>query len=672
MPSHKRSRRPEHNSAAATGRPILQRLARARAILAGLALAVVIFYWEPLFSSNASIQWDAVDVTYSAQKLLSETVRGGKVPFWTPYVFSGMPLVADPQVGAWYPLNWPFFLAGITPRGIEWQLALHAWIAAVGTYLLARDLMASRAAAVLAAMFFAFSGLFAETSSHVGPFQATALFPALLWTGRRASRSPRWLGALAVASGCMVLAGHFQTALYSFFALGVFLAADAVLERGNWRGTAAALGCAAIAAATLPAVMVLPGLELSAESIRAGADYSRDAGAALAPGALATLVSPNHYGALDPGGYTGPQDITQFYLYMGILLVPLAAMGGAARSRERWMAAALIAAGAWYAAGPAGGLYSAIAMLPGFRSVRAPVQMWFVAALGLALLAGMGMAYVRKRWSSPWIAAALIAFTGADLYYWNMSRNPLAFARASFQELYGAAQDRFRNTVAPFTRDAMHRIYSPVDSQVFGPLNGALDGRIETTFGYNPLELARYERYINAAKANPRLVNGLAATAIIDAERGALGANPGALPRIYAPDAVTAVGSKEEAAARLASLDPAHEALVEGMGGIAQNGGVQVKITGYEGDSYRARVEAPHAALVRIAAPYFPGWRTEIDGREAKVVPVDLALMGVVVPAGGHELALMYRSNWFAAGLGISVMAWAAAIGALVWGIRAG
>ena len=333
-----------------------ERFARPRVMFAGLCLAVLLFYWEPLFSSNASIQWDAVDVSYSAQKLLSETVRGGKLPFWTPYVFSGMPLVADPQAGVWYPLNWPFFLAGITPRAIEWQLALHAAIAALGTYLVARDLLASRAAAILAAMCFAFSGLFAETSSHVGPFQATALFPALLWTGRRAARSPRWLGALAVASGCMVLVGHFQTALYSFFALGVFLAADAVLEPGNRRRTAAALGCAAIAAATLPAVMVLPGLELSAESIRAGADYSRDAGAALVPGALATLVSPNHYGALDQSGYTGPQDITQFYLYMGILLVPLAVMGAVAPSRERWIAAALTVTGVWYALGRSGGL----------------------------------------------------------------------------------------------------------------------------------------------------------------------------------------------------------------------------------------------------------------------------------------------------------------------------
>ena len=207
-----------------------------RVIFAGLAVAVMLFYFKPLFNDRVAIQWDAVDFQYSAQKYLADSVHAGKLPFWTPYVFSGMPFLADPQVGAWYPLNFPFFAAGITPRAIEWELALHAFLAAVGGYLLARDLLGSRAAAVFSGVLFAFSGLFAESSSHIGPFQATALLPWLLWTGRRAAREPRWLPAVALAAGCMVLVGHFQTALYSFFALAILLAIEVL------RGSAVVIG----------------------------------------------------------------------------------------------------------------------------------------------------------------------------------------------------------------------------------------------------------------------------------------------------------------------------------------------------------------------------------------------------------------------------------------------
>jgi hypothetical protein len=670
MGTRKRGRPAEPAPAAGADSSWWEQLAQPRAIFAGLALAVLLFYYQPLFSSAASIQWDAVDVQYSPQKYLAESLHAGKLPFWTPYVFSGAPFLADPQVGAWYPLNWPFFLLGITPRAIEWQLALHALLAAVGGYLLGRDLLRSRAGAAFTGVFFAFSGLFAETSSHIGPFQATAWLPALLWAGHRAVRSARWLPVLAICSGCLVLTGHFQTALYSFFALAIFLAVDWAMTRGPWIGPAIALGCAAVAAAALPAIMVLPGLELTAESMRAGADYSRDAGAALVPGALATLVSPNHYSALGPDPYRGPQDITQFYLYMGLLLLPLAAAGLLA-ARERWYALALVIPGAWYAFGPPAGLYPAIAMLPGFHSVRAPIQMWFVAALGLALLAGAGIGWLRARYPAPWIPLALMAVVGCDLYYWNMSINPLAYARASFQELYGANQDRFQSVVAPLTRDPMHRIHMPFASAALGPLNGTLDSRIEVTYGYNPLELWRYQKYVEAAAANPKLLNGLAVTAIIDPAKGSLQQNPDRLPRIFSPDRVTVARSREEALARLAALDPARESVAEGTAAIPENGAASVQITAYEGDLYRAKYQAAHAALLRIAVPYFPGWQAEVDGRPLPVIPVDLALMGVVAPAGNHELVVRYRPSRFAAGAAISVLAWVAVMLWLWWSFRA-
>ena len=151
MGSKKRARKLEV-AAAAVAPPIWERLALPGTIPAALAVAVLLFYWQPLFSSAASIQWDAVDVQYSPQKYLADMLHAGKAPFWTPYIYSGMPLMADPQLGAWYPLNWPFFLLGITPRAIEGQLALHAFIAALGAWLLARDLIGSRAGAVFAAV----------------------------------------------------------------------------------------------------------------------------------------------------------------------------------------------------------------------------------------------------------------------------------------------------------------------------------------------------------------------------------------------------------------------------------------------------------------------------------------------------------------------------------------
>ena len=640
---------------------IWDRLASPRTIFLGLAAAVLLFYFKPLFSGNASIQWDAVDVQYSAQNHLSEMLRTGKLPQWTPYVFSGMPFLADPQVGAWYPLNWPFFLAGITPRAIEWQLALHCLLAAMGGYLLGRDLLRSRAAAVFAGIFFAFSGVFAAHSSHPGIFQAASLAPWLLWTGRRAASASRWLPALGMVAGAMILTGHFQTALYAFFALAIFLAVDAALRGGSLRGSALAVLVAVAVAvgggAALSAVMVLPGLELTAESVRANADYSKDAGASLAPGALATLVIPDHYGAVGVEHYSGPQDITQFYFYMGILLVPLALVG-LTSTGERWYGLVLTVAGVWYAMGPAGGLYSLVSVMPGFHNVRAPVNIWFVAALGLALLAAAGVGVLRARFRSPWIMLALLGITGLDLYYWNMERNGLTYARESFQERYGSAEDRFRTVAAPLTANPMHRIWAANASPAFGPLNSSLDNRMEVTFGYNPLELARYKQYIEAAAANPKLLNGLAVTATLNSTDGHVPHQPG------------------RAAADLRagnSIGGARQGRSGGASGVTRSGARSCG-GGYRGDSSRmaarrCRSRATRATFIAHAtrrsmrrccvllAPYFPGWQAEVDGRATNVVPVDVALMGVVVPAGDHELVVRYRPTWFAVGAAISGVA---------------
>ena len=345
-------------------------------------------------------------------------------------------------------------------------------------------------------------------------------------------------------------------------------------------------------------------------------------------------------------------------------------MLGLTAARERWYGLALTVPGAWYAMGPAGGLYSLVGMLPGFRSVRAPVHMWFVAALGLALLAAAGVGVLRARFRSPWIAMALLGITGLDLYYWNMQRNGLAYARESFQDRYGSLQDRFRTVAAPLTANPMHRIWAANASPSFGPLNGSLDNRMEVTFGYNPLALARYTQYMEAAAANPKLLNGLAVTATLNSTTGMFSTNPSALPRVYAPETVFAVPGRAEAAARLRSLDPAREAVAEGIAAIPRNGGAKVRITGYQGDLYRARYQADHATLLRIAVPYFPGWQAEVDGRAVNVVPVDVALIGAMVPAGDHELVVRYRSTWFAAGAAISGVAWLAAIFWLWWGFR--
>ena len=612
-------------------------------------------------SAGTSIQWDAADYDQVVQNYLSRELHSGRVPFWTPYEWSGYPFLADPQVGAWYPLNWPFFLIGVTPRVLVVEHCLHAMLACFGAYFLAFSLIRHRPAAVLTGLCYGLSGYFVGHSSHTTQLQCAAWMPWLLLLFDRAltSRPLRNTMLGGLAAGMMILAGHFQTILYGFLALGLFALARAANQRGRWLPILAQAIAIPIMGATLSAVATGPGLELAVNSVRASLVATTRTEGLIPLQALTTLVWPNFYGVFS-ANYHGPYDITQFYIYAGVLLVPLAAAGVWKAGRKRlllWPCLLLVVPTIWYAMGHSAGLYLLVARLPGFSSVRSPINIWFVPALGLALLAGAGLAAVSEKWPVRWLPMAVLMATALDLFYWNSAANPLAYARSSYQDLYGSKEERFRSSIAsnmpPLTRfDAPEFIAS------FGPMSHFLDLRAEVTYGYGPLALARYHDYVLAMEGNPSLRDGIGVCCWLDLQTGWLHSNPGVLPRAVFPKELIPVRSAEDSRRQLTTLVQSRQALVpESLTVAAQDGGGMAEVRQYAPGHYTIHYKCATASLLRISNSYFPGWRAVASGRRLKVGPVDHALLGIVVPAGEGDLDLDYRSTYFPAGVALSLCA---------------
>jgi uncharacterized membrane protein YfhO len=66
---------------------------------------------------------------------------------------------------------------------------------------------------------------------------------------------------------------------------------------------------------------------------------------------------------------------------------------------------------------------------------------------------------------------------------------------------------------------------------------------------------------------------------------------------------------------------------------------------------------------VVLVDTYDPGWRVTIDGEPAPARRVNLAFRGVEVSAGRHEVEWVYRPTSVLAGLLVSGLGLAAAIG---------
>ncbi|HUK14661.1 MAG TPA: hypothetical protein VLW17_15290 [Thermoanaerobaculaceae bacterium] len=71
---------------------------------------------------------------------------------------------------------------------------------------------------------------------------------------------------------------------------------------------------------------------------------------------------------------------------------------------------------------------------------------------------------------------------------------------------------------------------------------------------------------------------------------------------------------------------------------------------------YTARVEADGQVLALLHSPSAPGWAAWLDGSRARIVEANLGAMGVVVPAGRHEVRWQYAPVGLGAGIALTLL----------------
>jgi len=619
-----------------------------------IAALVLVFYWVPLVSESASIQWDAADLHYPFQKYFSDHLRSASLPSWTPYLFAGYPFLAYPETAAWYPPHWPFYLIGITPRMIQAELALNAFLACFGAFLLISRAVKNQGAAVLGGLCYGLSGFFAGHASHVGIFAAAACLPWLLLAFRHAldKAAVRYTALGGMAGGAMILAGYFQTAMYGFLALGLYALADLYRAPRRWFRITSIVACMLVLAIIVAAIQIVPTLELVQSSSRARADYSRTTEGILELRALPTLAAPDWLGVISDK-YTGPFDITQYYLYAGFLLIPLAALG-LVKTKTRLHALFLVVPAAWFMLGKAAGLYRVAMLLPGLNKVREPIQGWFIVALGLAMLAAAGFDWLQRRWRVPYLGAIVLAILFVDLLYWNSLRNPLTYGHFAFDRVYGAGEDALLRHVAPTVPPLTRFDGGP--RAVVGPQDYALDLRLETTGGYAALPIRDYMKYLSLTRQNPKLRDGLNVSSYMTVNPVGVASNASVLPRVYFPNLIVDVKDRADSIGALETLDPRLQSVaLAPHDPIQQDPAATATVLSYDEQSYRIRYHAASPSLLRLSVPYYPGWRATVNGKQLPIVHVDLALMGVVVPAGDRELQFSFRSDSLRIGAAVTL-----------------
>ncbi len=391
-------------------------------VLAAMLALTLLVFERLAFTDLILARGDAYQYFMPYWSVRDAALRAVTLPLWSPELFMGVPLLANPQVGALYPLNWltsPFD----TPYALRVSILTHIVWAYGGAYLVARRVVQlDRLPALIGGAVFALGGYMGAHVEQINQLQGLAWMGWAFLTFEYAWRKPlRYLPAFGAVMALQVLSGHTQTVFITGIGLLAYVVMNVVadvravsfLTTENWRAQLSnrlvrgvfALLAGVVLATLLSIAQLWPSLELTGISNRSGGFNVQQA---VAFSWNPTLISRGVLPSYDA------QVFGEYIAYIGVFALCLSLVGvfskELGRQRVIWFVLALI--GVFLALGAFNPVYWFLAGLPGFNLFRVPARWLALFALGAAMLAGMGaqMLLASKRYQGEYGGLVAISF----------------------------------------------------------------------------------------------------------------------------------------------------------------------------------------------------------------------------------------------------------------------
>ncbi len=294
--------------------------------------------------------------------------------------------------------------------------------------------------------------------------------------------------------------------------------------------------------------------------------------------------------------------------------------------------------------------------------------------LGVILLAASALVLAarRGRWATPARLGVLaVVVLAADLVVLGSSvdvekNDPTAGYR------HPAVVDFLRRDGEPFRIDSSSASAWQSDA-------GAMHGVSDIGGIHNPLGLAAYNTYGGGMGARGSPLYNFLNVKYVLADKGKppgdarfvpvfngdpqmdVYLNTAALARALLIYRSIPVGSGEEAWAAIhqPGFDPSREAVIEGgpaLNGMPVSGTLVVRRL--EVNDVEIEATTPTPAYLVMSEVYYPGWRVEVDGRAANVLPANFAFRAVYLEPGSHDVRMFFLPTPWLVGLAISVITW--------------
>lgn len=372
-----------------------------------LFLILPLLAFPELILGRQTLYWtDLSWIHFPRHLFAAEEWLAGRVPLWDPYEDTGLPLLAESQVGVLYPPS-ALFLTSLSPSlELSLFILIHFSLAALFTFVLARRLGQSPAAATVAGLAFGFGGFLMAQVPNLNIMTGAVWLPLMLYAVMQAGQQRSWLAAMlaGIPLALQIFTAQPQIVFYSliimagyglYTILTDFFSRDATLKKRATYAlrTGLLLAVTVFSGLLLAAPQLLPTFELQQLSVRSnerGLDFLTQN--SMPPLMALNLLLPGAFGN-NVTGFKGGDPFQEVFIYVGFIPLVLALFSWGSPPKAKLLFFYLLLFGAiLMALGGNTPVYRyAIQYLPGFDLFRIPSR-WLVAVnLALAILAGFGL-----------------------------------------------------------------------------------------------------------------------------------------------------------------------------------------------------------------------------------------------------------------------------------------
>lgn len=678
----------------------------------GLAIVACALFCLPFFFFYFR---DNFSTHYPIKALSSEILRSGSIPYWNFYAGGGQPLAGNPNTLTFYPTTLLYlFLPPLVAFNLHFLIHIGAGFAGLRALAMAQG--TSDRSATLAAASYVLGGAAISTLCFYNLVCSIALLPAAVLALERliVERSLRRGFVLGGVCGLIGLAGEPVTVLGA--ALLLLIVAAGRLQLRHGLSLAVAIVVAILV--TMPQMIAYSEIAGEVERAFKAYSVETVFAASLRPHrlleivigpylGLVTDVGPHAYRSNPAAGYWplflptvlgGPlllvavvqrlprpalrlKIAAAIFLFLALGRFNPIVAGVVERMEllrflrypEKFalpfaVAAALVLA-LWLDRLPERRALSIAAVVLVLSVVAAAATLGRVAEgshLRLAVGAAVSLTTLLAGWYPD--RRPMIALHFALLLYWGVRTIPIDYARDYVRtpEIVRAVPGPVHVVVSerPWIRGSSARAQFRAGAQMLDPISGVTHG---IAYGMNPspegmyswlsaIVTERADRVAPVLKLRYFWMRGVRTIVSSGANGPSVARLPGAAPLIQPVSRMTQAASVQEAVARIEGpgFDPASETIVPRSADSIPAGDVRILSVGSGPQELSFSTSASRASAVVVNQSYFSGWQARASGRPVRIFPANIDRLGIVVPAGEHQVTLQFgrrraavASSWF-------------------------